>query len=788
MGRERGRRGSSRLVLALAAAACALVGIVAVATAEDGTEASTFGKDGIATQSLGAHFEETQISSIEARPDGGLVAQRDDQVESYLANGAPNPASPPRRVSPSRRVFPLRGGGSLVAVEVAGESHLTRVSVDGSADPSFGDGGTATIPIRPQAAAELASDKILIAGVTSGGTHGFFSHLELARVNPDGSVDQSLGRKGILRLELPANQPVGGVATVISTDDGGALVVGTTFLFELRADGSPETGFGTAGLVTELKTRLVGGRILPDGSIEAVGSSAGPADEDLLVLRYTAAGSPDLAFGDQGLRTFDLGAGEEAHAASWAADGSVVVGGSSVQVGACLEEDSCEEVPILAGFDPGGDLELGFGDSGALRLAPLAGIRRGWPHTGVLALTRRPDGSIVAGGSAPPSRTIAFLAAISPDGQLLSEFGDGGITRIPGQVPAIQLIGGLGCLENGKLLAAGTTNIGYDFAPVLIRYNADGSLDRSFGAGAGYVSVGSSNFASGFAVDPSGRALIGISAYENSSLVLRDADGAPVPSFGIDGAVQLPRLVRVEALGFSAGGDALVVGSRDLAGDAEPGVVLRFHPDGKPDLRFGTNGMVSPRPAGKAMKARTLAAGTGGRVLVGGIVGSRFAMVRLLRNGRPDPRFASRGWSFPSAGGTPQTVKLTRVGSRIYLAGVARDGDRERVVLLRFDADGRPDPTFGRHGRRTATISKSAKPTAILPTRSGTLVVLSRGPRPLLQFGRDGGVGRHWVGKRPKFVSDVRATVSAGHLVLGWNAFSHANRRDTFYLSRQALP
>ena len=111
-----------------------------------------------------------------------------------------------------------------------------------------------------------------------------------------------------------------------------------------------------------------------------------------------------------------------------------------------------------------------------------------------------------------------------------------------------------------------------------------------------------------------------------------------------------------------------------------------------------------------------------------------------------------------------------------------------RVVLLRYRADGRPDPAFGRHGRRVATISRSVQPTAIVPTRSGTLVVLSRGPRPLLLFRQDGGVKRGWVGKRPRLVTDVRATVSGGRLFLSWNAFSPANRRDASYLSRQPLP
>jgi uncharacterized delta-60 repeat protein len=778
---ERGRRSGRRLVLALATVVCALAVMVAIAAAEDTTPTSIFGKGGIATESLGTHFHETQFSSVEARPDGGIVAQRDRQLESYLANGAPDPAAPLQPVSPYRKVFPLAGGKSLVI----GESSLTRVNADGGVDPSFG--GTGTIKVQAQAAVELPSGKVLVVNATSGGIHHFFSLVTVALVNQDGSIDQGIGTKGILTLSLPFEQFGSHVVAIALTGEGGALVVGSSFLLELRADGSPNPGFGSSGVVTNLPT-LIGGRVLADGSVEAVGWGPGPTNEDLLVLRYTAAGSPDLGFGAQGLRTFDLGGAEEAHAALWAADGSVVVGGSSAETGTCSEGESCEEVPILAALDPGGSLDPGFGDGGVLRLSSLAGAPRNWPRGGVVAMTRRPDESIVVVGNAPPRETVAFLAAFSPGGALLSGFGDGGIVRVRRPAPASQLITGLARLANGKLLAAGTTNVGFDNAPVLIRYDADCGLDRSFGSGAGYVPLGDSHFARGFAANASGQALVGVYEYPHSRLLLRAADGAPVPSFGSDGAIQLPSRVRVEALGFDKGGGAVVVGSHDVAGDGEPGVVLRFHPNGTPNSEFGHNGRVGLRSSGEEVRARALVAGTRGRILVGGIAGRRFAMASLLPDGRPDPRFGSGGWSLPRAGGIAKSLTLGRVGSRIYLAGVAHNGDRFRVVLLRFDEDGRLDSTFGRHGRRTISISKSAQPKAIVPSRSGVLVVLSRGARPLLSFSRGGKrVRRHWVGSRPQAVENVRATASGGQLVLGWNAFSRAIRRNVYYLSSRSL-
>lgn len=779
-GEGRQHRGK-RLALALLAAAFAMAALVAGApAAEDVPEASTSGSGGIATQSLGTHYEETEITDLQARDDGGLILQRDDQVEAYLADGAPDPAVPPRAVSQYRGVFPLASGKSLVLEK----SGLTRVNPDGSVDASFGGSGTIKPPVEPRAVAELPSGKILLVRAEIGGTHTRLAWASIGLLNPDGSIERGLGSRGVLTVSLPAAEENSYVPEIALTGDGGALVIGGGFLLELRADGRPNPSFGSHGLVSELP-RLAGGRVLADGSIEAVGY----ADEDLAMLRYTAAGAPDTAFGADGIRRFDLGGEELARVASWAADGSVIIGGSARVPGSCPGSGDCEEEPILAAFDPAGNLDPGFGMGGVLRLSALTGEPDWYPGGGVTALARRPDGSIVAAGSGPPERTVAYLALVSPTGALLSSFGDGGIVRLRRPVPASQKVVGLAPLTSGKLLAAGTTDVGIEDAPILIRYGADGSLDRTFGDGSGYVTAGDSRFATGFAVNSSGQALIGVYKYPHSQLLLRSAaDGAPVRSFGSDGVVQLPGHSWIEALGFAADGGAIVVGTYDRDDIAEPGMVLRFRPSGNPDSGFGHGGRVALRvPGGGTVKARALATGPGGRILVGGLADHRFAITRLLPDGRPDPRFGVGGWSLTKVGGGARSVTISRAGSRLYLAGAVHHDERPRVVLMRFREDGRLDRGFGRHGRLTATISKPARPKAIVPSRHGVLVVLSGGVRPLLSFDRDGEVRRRSPVGHPQVVDNVRATVVGGHLALGWNEFSRAVGRDVYHLARRPL-
>jgi uncharacterized delta-60 repeat protein len=578
--------------------------------------------------------------------------------------------------------------------------------------------------------------------------------------------------------------------------DGGALVVGEDFLLEIGSDGSLNRGFGKEGLVETFG--LIGGEVLPDGSVEGVGTASEERSgngEDLALFRFTPGGQPDTAFGPNGVRRFDFHAGgDEAKVASWSADGAVIVGGRTASRPCPSEE--CEEAPILAAFNAAGELETGFGQGGWLPLKALAGFPQGYGSEGVTAIARRPDGSIVAAGEAPPNRTTGFLTAFSAQGALLPGFGEGGIARVRDPLRASQEIVGLIPRPGGKLLAVGTTDVGIEDHPMLVRYDADDRLDRSLGSGAGYVAldkgqVGGGDGASGFAV-AHGEVLTGVYGYPLSHLVMARADdGSPVTSFGTDGSVALPREIHALTVAFAHGGDPIVLGRRRVAGpaSAEPGVVLRYLPDGRLDPTFGKGGKFTMRLGKQPVRGKALLTGPGERMVLAGSVGHRFAIAGLLPDGKLDRRFGQGGWTVAKFGVPTHHLALARVGSHIYLAGTMGEerGEGEDLVLMRFDRDGRLDRSFGRRGRITAPLGFWAQPSQILSTPAGMLVVLNRGPRPLITFTRSGKILRRPVGSRPQFVSDVRATVAGGRLVLGWTLYSSKSKAQVLYLVRRPL-
>jgi len=155
---------------------------------------------------------------------------------------------------------------------------LLRLTGTGAPDPTFGDGGRATIPLY------------------SGWEYGVFTG-PLVAIRPDGSI--------------------------VAAGMAGTVVA----VAALTADGQPLAGFGVAGVAqTPLPTDWWGGitalHVGPSGEIVTLRADA--------VARMTPSGAADTSFGRNGVRSLDLGAGRATllAAVTAEADGSVLVAGS----------------------------------------------------------------------------------------------------------------------------------------------------------------------------------------------------------------------------------------------------------------------------------------------------------------------------------------------------------------------------------------------------------------------------------------------------------------------------
>jgi uncharacterized delta-60 repeat protein len=355
-------------------------------------------------------------------------------------------------------------------------------------------------------------------------------------------------------------------------------------------------------------------------------------------------------------------------------------------------------------------LDSTFG-TGGLANTPLSGGSSLNPGD-VLVL---PDGKIVAAGSTDTLNGWA-VDWLNPNGTTVIT----AYTSFPGTSgPAVPHAVAL--QPDGKVLVAGEVNGNGVTDWGVARYNADGTLDVTFGSGGQSVYVFPGyNSAYALAVRPDGHILVGGVG----------ASGFDVGELSPDGT-----LLGTHSINFGLQGPPYFPGAYDMAVGPDGSVVLagriygmgvfavaRFTPGLAPDTSFGPNGYQTlPASAfgSDYVKAEAYAVSvlSDGRILVGGTVwkngassGSQvgdFAAARFNPDGTLDTSFASDGTatidlddhSFGSSGDDGALAMAVQPDGKVVLGGYAwRPQQGSNQALARLNADGTPDTSFNGTG------------------------------------------------------------------------------------------
>ena len=374
---------------------------------------------------------------------------------------------------------------SRVAIE---QLESRRLLSAGELDPSFGTGGKVVTDFggtdSGQAVAVQSDGRIVVVG------HRGEADFVLARYNANGTLDTTFGSVGRVTTDFGGQDAAFAVAVqadgriVTAGRSGGAFA-----LARYNVDGSLDAAFGSGGkVVTDLGTTdptstIFDIAVQPDGKIVAAGTRG---FDDFALARYNPDGTLDSSFGTGGVVVTDFGPGfDGAGALELQIDGRIVVAG---QAGV----DDGHKDFALARYLPDGTLDTAFGGTG-LVTTDFSGA-----FDGASGLVVQPDGKIVAAGISGFSDVA--LARYNSDGSLDPTFGSGGrvVTELGDFDVAFELVR----QSDGKLVTAGER--GGDFA--VIRYNADGTLDGTFGAGGVTITdFGTPNdIAFGAAIEPDG--------------------------------------------------------------------------------------------------------------------------------------------------------------------------------------------------------------------------------------------------------------------------------------------
>jgi uncharacterized delta-60 repeat protein len=357
-----------------------------------------------------------------------------------------------------------------------------------------------------------------------------------------------------------------------------------------------------------------------------------------------------------------------------------------------------------------GDLDPSFGSGGKVVSA--------FPTGPAQAQAVVVDGSgrlLVAGFAdvdANPSTESYDFAVVryNADGSLDSTFGVGGRATVPigvghdiGRAVAVD--------SSGRIVVAGYANNGSNDDFALVRFNPDGTLDTSFGSG-GKVTTAIGTYqdqAKGVAIDSSGKIIAAGSAWidgnDDLALVRYNADGTLDGSFGSGGKVttNIGAAEVVNAVALDGVGRIVVAGNTYGGGNSRS-LVARYTATGAPDPSFGNGGIVTAATTTFDVW-NALAIDPAGRIVAAGNVqpnGTDMALARYLPTGVLDTSFGLDGTVITDIGGGSvefgNGLAVDGVG-RIVVAGVTSYGSINRFVLARYRPNGSLDPTFGFEGK-----------------------------------------------------------------------------------------
>ncbi|MGW1624481.1 calcium-binding protein, partial [Streptomyces sp. NPDC002172] len=391
----------------------------------------------------------------------------------------------------------------------------------------------------------------------------------------------------------------------------------------------------------------------------------------LLALPGTAVAAPgdlDTAFAGDGTVLTDFGGNDSA------ADVAVQSDGRIVSVGTTFDSSGSEGDFALTRHNADGSLDTTFGGDGRVttavnNLPSNEGLQ--WSEAHAVAV-QPDDGNIVVAGSSwrGPENCCWFTLVRyrASDGSLDTSFGNGdGRVFTDFGVPeeATDVV----ALPGGKIVAAGS--VGGEAA--VARYNADGSLDTTFG-GDGMVTT----------------------------------DLAPSLQEGGD----------LRALAVQPDGKIVVAG--EVGSTRFDFVLVRYNTDGSLDTGFGTNG-IQRTDFGDYDSAEALAVQPDGKIVAAGSSGGRAALARYNTNGTLDPGFDGNGLVLTPGGGA-EDMKLQGDG-RIVVAGSGPGG----FNVLRYNTDGGLDSGFGNGGRVATSFGGSDAAHGVALQSDGRIVAAGQG-------------------------------------------------------------
>lgn len=311
-------------------------------------------------------------------------------------------------------------------------------------------------------------------------------------------------------------------------------------------------------------------------------------------------------------------------------DGKFWVGGFTHNFGELYEY-------ALVRLNSNGTLDTAFADGGKLVIADEVMLGDEY------SLAIQGNGKLLVTRAGYQDGSIDFLVSrYNTDGSLDQTFGQGGVTRIDSDISYSNT--GTTVLADGKLLVSGRN----DSLHTVARLNPDGSLDTSFN-GTGIVQFAepdndTGNFDYAVALQADGKILLPGSADGEFQLYRYNADGSLDTTFGANGHVSYSVSSGWDAaftVAVQPDGKILLAGNSDTENFGTDFGILRLNPDGSLDKAFSGDGKATFSLADGNDTVHSIALQADGKIVLAGSAEENYGVLRLNADGSLDRSFGT---------------------------------------------------------------------------------------------------------------------------------------------------
>jgi len=278
---------------------------------------------------------------------------------------------------------------------------------------------------------------------------------------------------------------------------------------------------------------------------------------------------------------------------------------------------------------------------------------------------------------------------------------------------------GVTILDDGRILVSGYTHNGSDSDFALWRYNADSTIDTSFGGGTGLVTTdfgGNEDLGFNVAVQTDGKIVVSGESNDDFAVVRYNSDGSLDTGFGTGGKVttHLYGVESVERMVIQADGKILVSGYTDPGpGGVKDWALVRYNTDGSLDTSFDDGqdaaGVVTADWGGSSGQdlAREILLQADGKILVSGRgptaeaggTDSSFNIARYNSNGTLDTSFGGgNGFAALDVGSNHDQAYGIALQDDGKILQTGLDNDTNNMIVVRWNSDGTVDTGFDGDG------------------------------------------------------------------------------------------